>query len=259
MFRTLERRAAHWCDGMIFISRPLEQWADRERIGAGTPRRVIYSGIDAEAFRNANLQSVRDEFQLAPTQLVAGIVSKLWPGKGHLALLSAWSAIVKLWPDATPPVLLIVGEGELEDKLRRRVRELDIDRYVRFTGFRADIPDITAALDFAVLPSEFEGMGRVILEAMAAGKPVVASRVGGIPDIVTDGYNGLLIRPNDVEALRVALSTILTDAALRRTLSSGAAKSIRREHTAAAMVDAIHDFYAEIRRIKQPGSRSTSI
>jgi len=259
LFRTLERCAAHWCDGMIFISKPLEEWAIREGIGLHSARRIIYSGIDADAFRNADCQAVRHEFGLSSNQLVVGIISKLWQGKGHDILLRAWAPIVKNWNDGSPPVLLVTGEGPLEINLRALAEKLEISAQVIFTGFRTDIPNITAAIDVAVLPSAFEGMGRVILEAMAAGKPVVATRVGGIPDLVEDGRNGLLVPANDASNLQAALTRILKDSALRQQLGAGAAASIRTEYTASAMVDAIHDFYTTIEMIKQRNRPGTSL
>jgi len=243
LFRTLERVAARWCDGIIFISKPLEEWANRERIGLRVPRRVIYSGIDVESFRRADPQTVRREFGIPSNRVVVGMISKLWEGKGHRSLLQAWHQIQPDWSGGDRPHLMIVGEGPLEDELKQRVRQLELTNSVTFTGFRADIPEVTSAVDVAVLPSEFEGMGRVVLEAMAAGKPVVASRVGGIPDLVRDGVNGLLVPPNDVAALAAALRKVLTDGALREQLSEGAADSLDRKYSSSAMIEQIHAFY----------------
>jgi glycosyltransferase involved in cell wall biosynthesis len=247
LFRNLERAAAHWCDGMIFISKPLQIWADRERIGRRVPHRVIYSGIDIQSFKRADSTKVRSELAIASDRLVVGIISKLWEGKGHHLLLQAWRQIQGNWRDGEQPLLAIVGEGPLEIQLRQTVRELGIANSVLFTGFRADIPEVTAAIDIAVLPSAFEGMGRVILEAMAAGKPVVASRVGGIPDLVRDGVNGILVSPNDQQSIADALLRLLTEPNLRRRFSVAAGLSIEEKHSAEYMVREIHAFYEYLR------------
>ncbi len=253
LFRVFEHVAAGWSDGMIFISHALEQWAGKEGIGKGIPRRVIYSGIDVGAFGSADGSAVREEFKIDSGRTVVGIVSKLWEGKGHHVLFRAWRTIQKNWKGSDSPLLLVVGEGPLDLELKKLAGELGIRSNVVFTGFRRDIPAITSAMDISVLPSAFEGMGRVILEAMAAGKPVVASRVGGIPDLVREGVNGLLVPPNDEEALCGALVRLLTDERQRQDLGSGARRSIEQKHSSEAMVNEIHDFYAVLMSGKFPG------
>ena len=114
--------------------------------------------------------------------------------------------------------LLIVGEGHLEEKLKEKVNHLGIEKNVVFTGFWSDVPEITAILDISVLPSFYEGMGRVVLEAMAAGKPMVACRVGGVPEFVEDGVTGYLISPGDVDALVERLKTLIGDSDLRQKM-----------------------------------------
>ncbi len=243
LFRTLERSASHWCDGMIFISKPLEAWAQREAIGRSVPHRVIYSGIDIAAFQIADGSKVRREFGISADSLVVGIISKLWEGKGHHVLLEAWQKIQQKWDSNVRPRLLVAGEGPLDLSLRVLAVKLGIADNVIFTGFRRDVPDVTAAIDIAVLPSAFEGMGRVLLEAMAAAKPVVASNVGGIPDLVDHDANGLLVPPNEVAPLAAALERLLKDGHLRRAMAASAAASIAYKHSAAGMVADIHDFY----------------
>ena len=245
-FRILERVAARWCDGMIFISKPLLDWAAREGIGTGIPSAVIYSGIDLDAFRSADATNFRRRYGIAEARLVVGMVSKLWEGKGHEVLLRAWKGALEAARVAPEPLLLIVGEGPLEAKLRRLVTAHHLDSSVLFAGFQSDVPAVTAALDAAVLPSLFEGMGRVVLEAMAAGKPIIASDVGGIPDLVRHGENGLLVPPGDHESLRQALVEIMTRPELRRRLGSSGWGGFQREYTSSHMVEQIHRFYEQI-------------
>ncbi|MBI3939747.1 MAG: glycosyltransferase family 4 protein [Acidobacteria bacterium] len=246
LFRNLERLAARWCDGMIFISQPLVDWARRERIGIRVPQALIYSGIDIDAFRTARGEPFRARLGIPPGRLVVGMVSKLWEGKGHDVLLRAWKGVLERLSAGPRPLLAIVGEGYLEGSLKARTSELGLQDSVIFTGFQEDVPGVTAAIDIAVLPSLFEGMGRVILEAMAAGKPVVASRTGGIPDLVRHDDNGLLVPPGDADALQAALLEVLSSQSLRARLAEGARAALRPEHSAAWMVDQIHQFYQRV-------------
>jgi glycosyltransferase involved in cell wall biosynthesis len=259
LFKRLERLAAGWCDGMIFISPPLQEWAASERIGLDVPRAVIYSGIDIEAFRSGERSSVRREFGVGDDQLAVGIISKLWEGKGHAVLFRAWKNLLDRDGKGIKPVLLVVGAGPLDLELRQLASELQIADSVIFTGFRTDIPNIASALDFAVLPSKFEGMGRVVLEAMACGKPVIASRVGGIPDLVKDRINGILVPPDDPAALEAAMAELVFNADLRKALSEGASRSVLREHSAPAMVEQIHAFYDAVAANKRKRRTAVSI
>ncbi len=117
---------------------------------------------------------------------------------------------------------------------------------VMFTGFQMDVSEIIATFDVAVLPSFFEGMGRVILEAMAMEKPVVASRVGGIPDLIEQDVNGLLVRPGDVKELADALEKILSDKRLARKMGREGRKRIKEQFSAQGMVQSIERVYREL-------------
>jgi glycosyltransferase involved in cell wall biosynthesis len=116
--------------------------------------------------------------------------------------------------------LVFVGKGDLEPALKQVAMEAGVAEKVVFTGWRRDIPDLMRAFDVFALPSLNEGMGRVVVEAMASGKPVVAGNVGGIPDMVRHGENGLLVDPRDTGALRAALETLIDDAALRDVMGA---------------------------------------
>jgi glycosyltransferase involved in cell wall biosynthesis len=216
LYRALERLAAHWCDRLIFISQPLWDWAVQERIGCVERFAKIYSGVDLSAYRTPlDTRALRASFGFGPEALVIGEVAKLWEGKGHALLLRAFAQMSPRWPQAR---LLIIGDGPLRQPLNTLVQELQLADRVVFAGFRTDVPALTHLLDVAVLPSLFEGLGRAILEAQAAGKPIIGSRVGGIPDLIEDGANGLLISPGSVEELAAALERLCADEALRRQL-----------------------------------------
>ena len=144
---------------------------------------------------------------MEPGSQIVGVVARLEPEKGHPTLLEAWPVVLRAVPDA---YLLIVGEGSRRDALEAQARELRIAHRVVFTGRRDDVPAVTAALDVAVLPSYREAQGLTILEAMALSRPVVASNVGGIPEMIEDGVTGLLVPPHDADALAAAIVRLLT-------------------------------------------------
>jgi glycosyltransferase involved in cell wall biosynthesis len=250
LFRNLERFASHWCDRMIFISQPLIEWAMQERIV--DPQKVlkVYSGIDLAHFHPVTedeKKSIRRKWGIREESAVVGVVSKLWAGKGHEILIQAFKELKEEINDA---VLAIVGEGYLHGKLVNLVQRLGLADDVIFTGFQTDVSEIMATFDVAVLPSLFEGMGRVVLEAMAMEKPVVASRVGGIPDLVHDGVNGILIPPGSVEELRSSLVRTLRNPVMAREMGKQGRRRINAEFSAATMVQSVERVYHELLRKK---------
>jgi glycosyltransferase involved in cell wall biosynthesis len=248
LFRNAESLASHWCDRMVFISQPLIDWALRERIVARHKVLKIYSGIELGHFRPATedeKKSLRKKWGIGEASPVIGIVSKLWDGKGHEILIRAFKELEKEIDD---PVLVIVGEGYLHEKLVNLVNRLGLAESVIFTGFQMDVSEIIATFDVAVLPSLFEGMGRVLLEAMAMEKPVVASRVGGIPDLVHDGVNGILIAPGSVQELRSSLVKILRNPAMAAEMGKQGRKRINAVFSADTMARSIDRVYQELLR-----------
>jgi glycosyltransferase involved in cell wall biosynthesis len=245
LFRNLERRASHWCDKMIFISQPLIDWALREGIVTEDKTVKIYSGIELDQFRPVTedtKNSIRSKWRIGQEDVVIGVVSKLWEGKGHAILIEA---IKELRKEIQNIRLVIVGEGYLNNELRNLVHMLGLSDSVLFTGFQMDVSEIMATFDIAVLPSFFEGMGRVLLEAMAMEKPVVASRVGGIPDLVEHGVNGFLVSPGDVLELSNAIKKIVIDKKLALEMSKKGRKRITEHFSAEAMVQSIEKVYNE--------------
>ncbi len=159
--------------------------------------------------------------------------------KGHRILLDAWRLIEAR---GLPVSLLLAGRGELEAALRTQAQGL---RHVHFLGWREDIADLWANVDLAVLSSLEEGLGSTLIDAQAAGVPVVATTAGGIPEIVTDGISGLLVPPGDATALANALGRLATDPELRANLGRGAVTQAQG-FLASAMVQRYLDLYQRI-------------
>jgi glycosyltransferase involved in cell wall biosynthesis len=231
---------------MIFISQPLVDWALKDSIVDEKKIAKIYSGIQLDKFHPVKREEknrLRSKWALKQDEAVVGIVSKLWEGKGHAVLIEAFKLVREKIKNAK---LVIVGEGYLYNELLRMVDGNGLRESVLFTGFQMDVSEIIATFDVAVLPSFFEGMGRVILEAMAMEKPVVASRVGGIPDLIDQGTNGLLVRPGDARELADALEKVLTDKGLARKLGRQGRKRMKNQFSADIMVQSIERLYREL-------------
>ncbi len=244
LFILLERLAARLCDKLITISEPLKEWGLRLKIGRPEKYVTIYSGIEAEKFKiNININEKKGELGISSEEKVIGVVAKLWEGKGHKTILEAAPQVIKEIPNVK---FLFVGEGYLRNRLEKQVRKMGLSNKVIFTGFRTDIPEITATFDLALLVSLFEGMGRVLLEAMVLGKPVVATKVGGIVDVVRDGETGILVPPGDADALAKAIVTILKDEKLARRMGEAGKKRIDERFTARTMVKKISEVYEEL-------------
>lgn len=195
-------------DQLIAVSEAIEAKI-RDEGRSGAPVRLIYNGVDLSQYDETEpCCTFREQYGIEPDSVVVGVVARLEPEKGHPTLLEAWPAVLHAVPNAT---LLVVGEGSRRAELEQQAASLRIAHRVVFTGRRDDVPSVTAALDVAVLPSYREAQGLSILEAMALSRPVVASRVGGIPEVIEDGVSGLLVPPHDPEALAAAISRLLKD------------------------------------------------
>lgn len=172
--------------------------------------------------------------------LVVGTVGWLLPIKGPEVLLEAMGQV---WQHRSNIALVYVGKGDLEKPLKARVRRMNVADRVRFLGWRTDIPDLMHSFDMFVLPSRNEGMGRVIVEAMAAGLPVVANRTGGLPDLVSDGHNGLLVPPGDAASLGRAILKLCGRPDLRQRMG-GQGRRRAENFSLQRMVDKLDALYA---------------
>lgn len=257
----------HYSDYHTRIARPLHVWLDRlctrlshrviavsqhtadHLIGVeGAPSakvRVIHNGIDFERVRVSSPQGparIRAELGLADTRVVL-MAARMHPEKGYEHLLAALPRVLAEAPDV---VLLIAGTGPLEGRYRAVSASLGLAKSVRFLGFRRDLPDVIAASDLVVLPSVAEAFGLVAAEALYLGVPVVASRVGGIPEIVDDGIDGLLVPPGDSEALALALVQLLLDDERRRRLRGAGREKVASRFSFRRMVAAYERLYDEM-------------
>lgn len=195
---------------------------------------MIYNPIDLEAFSvpAETGVGVREELNIPSSALVAGAVGQVQPEKGLGEFVEAAIRLASTYPDIH---FLIVGAVPsvpayevFAESLRNWVRESGLEQRVRFLGFREDVPEVMQAFDILVVPSWTESFGRVAAEGQAAGCAVIGTGVGGLPEIITDGVDGLLIKPKDVDGLVKAISQLLDDAELRRRLGQEGRQTVKR-------------------------------
>ena len=213
-FLLTERLMARITDQMVALTQTEKN--DYVALSVFSPEKVatIHSGVDVDRYMNVqvNIAEKKRGLGLNSKGLVVGTVGWLLPIKGPRHLLKAMSNVWESHPETT---LIFVGKGDLEMGLKVEARRMGVSEKVIFLGWRDDIPEIMQTIDIFVLPSLNEGMGRVLVEAMAAGKPVVASRVGGILDLVKEGQNGCLFESGDEKELSLAIKKLLEDKKMR--------------------------------------------
>ena len=202
---------------------------------------VVPNGV---AERRGDATRIRRELGLGPGDRLIVAVGNLYRVKGHIVLLRAVAAIRARTGRA--PVVAIAGRGEEEGTLRQFARESGIEDRVRLLGYRSDAPDLVAAADVYAMPSLSEGLPLALLEAMAAGRAVVASRVGGIPEVASDGEHALLVPAGDHDALAAALLRVLDDDALRERLAAAAHARATTEYGIARTLDAYERIYERL-------------
>jgi glycosyltransferase involved in cell wall biosynthesis len=193
-------------------------------IGDGVPpgRAVtVHEGIDIERVDAAAPAKLHEELWLPHHAPIVGNVAALVPHKGQRHLIEAARLVLPQVPDAR---FVIAGEGELRPALDRQIKEHHLEKHVVLAGFRPDVLSLQKAFDIFVMSSVTEGLGTSLLDAMAAGRPVVASAVGGIPEVVVDGDTGFLVPPRDQEAMAAAIVRLLKDEALRRRMGAAGRK-----------------------------------
>lgn len=242
-YMMLERYAARFTDRLIELTAGGVEEHLAEGIGKREQFRVVFSGIDLAPFEHT--QAKREAFRRAlgveDDEIIVGGVGRLEPVKGFAYFVAAARAVLR---EAPRVLFVLAGAGSQEAALRREAAPLG-DRF-RFLGLRNDVPDMMAALDMLVVPSINEGMGRVLLEAGAAAKPVVAANVGGIPDLVEDGRTGLLVPPRDGAAIAGAVLALVRAPELRAAMGAAARAKTVPHYSLENMVRRIEAIYEEL-------------
>jgi L-malate glycosyltransferase len=209
------------------------------------PDRVftVHDGVDIARVEQAEVVNVREEFWFPPHSFVAGNIAALVPHKGQKFLVDAAAAVVHEAPEAR---FVILGEGELRHELEQHIRRLHLGQHVVLAGFRPEVLGLLKGLDLFAMSSVTEGLGSALLDAMAAGRPIVATRAGGIPEVVADGETGLLVPPRDSRALADAILALLRDPARREALARAGRLRVAERFSVDRLVDGTLDVYERV-------------
>ncbi len=243
-WRKMHRRLWRWADGGIAISDSIKRFAVEVEGAPAEKITVVHYGIDFAWLSDDDISAARRQLRadlgLAPDALLLGMVCRLVEQKGIPYALEAMRRTRAGYPDAH---LLIAGDGEKADELRRLASALGIADHVHWLGWRSDAADLMAAFDLLLAPSLWEGFGLVLLEAMARRVPVIASRVGAIPEVIVHGETGLLIEPRDVDSLAQAMARLLEDRPLRKYMGLLGAARLEERFSIERMVEATMAVY----------------
>jgi glycosyltransferase involved in cell wall biosynthesis len=220
----------------------------RHLLAQGLPEsriKVIYNGIDFGRYqRGPDIAKLRAQLGAARGDMLIGAVGRLGPEKGHAHLIEAVALLIQR--ESLPVRLLLVGDGRSRQTLEQLARQRGIADRVTFAGFQTDVMPYEAVLDIFCLPSLKEGLSLSALEAMALGKPVVASRVGGTPEVVAEGQTGLLVEPGNPWALAQALAALLRDPVRAQAMGEAGRARVARWFDLDRMVDEIEALYYEL-------------
>ena len=250
LFVLLERSWARFTDRIITLTEKGKQEHIQLRVAPADKFTVIPSGVELKDFlevQKAN-PALRQELGISPEDRIVGSVGRFVPIKGYRYLLEAAKKILDQQSDI---FFLLVGDGPLEQELKALAETLRIASRVIFAGYRENVAKMIALMDVFVLPSLNEGMGKVLVEAMAEGKPVVATEVGGVPEVVSDNLTGILCPPKDSHAMAEAILKLLRDKKLARKMGAEGRKRVYPRYDAKVMVENIERLYGELMKEKQ--------
>lgn len=244
-FTLIERLATPWTDRLV----PYSQSEVRDylncRIAPPKKYSVVPAAFDLDRFnpQKVNIAEKKRELGLPEDSFVIGMIARLSPEKGHSAALEAFQKVHKEIPNA---LLLMVGDGELREEIYQRVTRMGLENRVIMTGYRGDIPEITPILDVSFVPSLWDCSPRSILEAMVCMVPVIATAVGGIPEIITNEETGLLAPSEDTEAMAQCILRLYRDKGLRKRLSARAAEEVQELFGPSQTIERMIQLYWEL-------------
>jgi glycosyltransferase involved in cell wall biosynthesis len=249
LFLAIERALARRTDCLLAVSETVRRELLGFGIGSPERMRVMPLGLDLDRFARSDAMRglVRAELGLAPETPTVGIVARLVPIKAHEVFLEAAARLARRLPRVA---FVVVGDGERRAELETAACRLELQGRVHFLGWRQDLDRIYADLDVVALTSRNEGSPVSLIEAMAAGRPVVATRVGGVPDLVEDGLTGTLVGPGDAGALAEAVAALLADPDQARAMGEAGRKRVLPAFGAERLMADVDRLYTELLRRK---------
>jgi len=258
LYVEVERAAARVTDRIVCVSR-----FDRDRgllrgIGHASQYRIVRSGIDPSLYRApAGARArIREILGAGPDDVLVGSIANFKPQKGPLDFVAA----AKIARERNPHMRFVVaGDGELRPAAERAIAEAGLGGFVHLLGWRDDVAELLAAMDIFLLTSLYEGLPRVVLQAMAAGVPVVATDTGGVAEVVLEGETGRLVPPGNPAAAAAAIADLAEDPETRRSLALTARSRLGEEFDRRRMVRDLEDLYDEVLgRSPRDGATATS-
>ena len=201
---------------------------------------VVYEGVDLVNLDTAPRVNLHEIFSLPEGAPIVGNVGALDPDKGQRYLIKAAQLVILKIPNAQ---FLIVGQGVLEETLRQQIKSLNLEKHVLLTGFRSDVLSLQKGFNVFVMSSLSEGLGTSVIDAMACGRPVVSTNVGGLPELVDPGKTGQLVSPHDPQSLAEAILSILQDKTLQMRYGHAASRRARQLFSADRMIDETVEVY----------------
>ncbi len=251
IFKRIDRFLLADTDRIICVCRSDYQKAIAARVATIDRTSIVYNGIEIDKFSTPLDRAVaRQLFELNATEFVFGNVGRLHEQKGHQFLLQAFAKMTNR------ARLMIIGDGLIRDELMGLANKLEISDRVSFLGARADIYEFLSAIDIFVMPSLWEGQPIALLEALAIGKPCIASAVDGIPEIITDGVNGYLVNPRDIEKLAKMMDLTIENSDMFRKFGDRGVSAISPQFLAQNMAVEIANIYLDAAKSKLVNQRS---
>ncbi|MDO6719344.1 glycosyltransferase family 4 protein [Psychrosphaera sp. 1_MG-2023] len=232
----------HQCNKVITISDGIRNVLLDAGVDSNQVTTVL-SAVDTDEYKPIDHKSTLKrpnnnwfikEFKLDRSDVVIGVLAQFIPRKGHSVLFSAFKSLIAKEPNVQ---LLVFGKGPLEEELKQEIIQLGLSNKVQFCGFRTDLARILPNLNLVVHPAFAEGLGVSLLQANACGVPIIASRVGGIPEIVTDGLNGLLVDPGNVQELFNSLEDLVSDTNRIEQMAAAGREKVLKTFSIKAMVE----------------------
>jgi len=204
---------------------------------------TVHYGVDFNKFNASNGRSTKANHKLNHNNKIIGVVARLTDQKGHIYLIKAAPEIIKKFPTVK---FVFVGDGPLRDSLKAEIEKLGLSCYFEFLGFRNEVNELLNSFDIFVLPSLFEGLPNVLLEAMACAKPIVATSVAGVPEVVVDGFTGFLVPPQNPEGLAKRISDLLANDELSVKMGKAGRKRIENNFSLKTQVDNFQALYSKL-------------
>jgi glycosyltransferase involved in cell wall biosynthesis len=239
----LERIAARACTLIISVSKDHRRWGIRENLAPAEKIVAVLNGIETDLFDRSSRHDARRKLGIETEDTLIGVASRLAPKKGIGDLIQAFTEIHRSYPHTR---LILVGEGPSRSELEHQAKQARVGNRIHFTGFLEDIPNVLAAFDIIVQPSISEGLSISLLEAMAAGRPVVACDITGNREVIAPGVSGILVPPSDPSALAAAIRLLLDDPKHAQELGAAAQAECRTRFTQRRMVSEILGLYDHV-------------